>query len=82
MFYSKMGRWSTVASGGKIRLSGLRTTNPVAVGDMVILDEKYDEEGRGVIVDIEQRKNYLVRKSTNLSKQMQIMAANVGKMPI
>lgn len=64
---------------GKIRLKGLRTTNPVAVGDRVILDEEFDDEGNGIIVDVEERQNYLVRKSTNLSKQMQIMAANIDR---
>lgn len=62
---------------GKIRLEGLKTTNPVSVGDNVILDPKVDEEGNRVILDFEERRNYIVRKSTNLSKQMQILAANV-----
>ncbi len=62
---------------GKIRLEGLKTTNPVSVGDNVILDPKIDEEGNRVILDYEERRNYIVRKSTNLSKQMQILAANV-----
>jgi ribosome biogenesis GTPase len=62
---------------GKIRLEKLRTTNPIAVGDVVLIDEKADEEGKLVILDYEERKNYIVRKSTNLSKQMQILAANV-----
>jgi ribosome biogenesis GTPase / thiamine phosphate phosphatase len=61
---------------GKFRTRGLRTTNPVAVGDKVsfILDEK---TGKGVIQDIEQRKNYIIRKSINLSKEAHILAANV-----
>lgn len=62
---------------GKIRLEKLRTTNPIAVGDVVLIDDKADEEGKLVILDYELRKNYIVRKSTNLSKQMQILAANV-----
>jgi len=64
---------------GKIRLSGLRTTNPIAVGDEVILSDERDEEGNAIIVDFVQRKNYIVRKSTNLSKQMQILAANIDR---
>lgn len=64
---------------GKIRLSGLRTTNPVAVGDEVLLTDERDEEGNGLIEDIVTRKNYIVRKSTNLSKQMQILAANIDR---
>jgi ribosome biogenesis GTPase len=64
---------------GRLRLDGLRTTNPIAVGDIVILDDKPDEEGKHCISDFEKRKNYIVRKSTNLSKQMQILAANVDR---
>ena len=64
---------------GKIRLEGLRTTNPIAVGDVVVMDETPDDEGKYMISDFEVRKNYIVRKSTNLSKQMQILAANVDR---
>ncbi len=64
---------------GKIRMAGLKTTNPVAVGDEVVLSPDRDDENRGVIVDIHPRRNYIVRKSTNLSKQMQILAANVDR---
>lgn len=62
---------------GRLRLEGLKTTNPIAVGDRVILSDKEDEEGNLVILDFEKRRNYIVRKSTNLSKQKQILAANV-----
>lgn len=64
---------------GKIRLDGLRTTNPIAVGDIVLLSDETDDEGKRMIVDFEKRENYIVRKSTNLSKQMQILAANVDR---
>jgi ribosome biogenesis GTPase len=64
---------------GKIRLEGLSTTNPVAVGDHVQLLGERDEEGKGVILSVDKRRNYIVRKSTNLSKQMQILAANVDR---
>lgn len=64
---------------GRLRLEGLRTTNPITVGDTVILDEKRDTEGKGVIIDYDKRDNYIVRKSTNLSKQMHILAANVDR---
>lgn len=64
---------------GKLRLEGLSTTNPIAVGDVVLLDDKLDDEGKRTITDFEERKNYIVRKSTNLSKQMQILAANVDR---
>jgi ribosome biogenesis GTPase len=64
---------------GKLRLEGLSTTNPIAVGDIVLLDDKLDDEGKRTISDFEERTNYIVRKSTNLSKQMQILAANVDR---
>ncbi len=64
---------------GKIRLEGLRTTNPITVGDRVSLNADCDEEGNRTIVDFDKRENYIVRKSTNLSKQMQILAANIDR---
>jgi len=64
---------------GKIRLDGLRTTNPVAVGDVVVLADEVDDEGNHMISSFEKRRNYIVRKSTNLSKQMQILAANIDR---
>lgn len=62
---------------GKIRMAGLKTTNPISVGDRVILSDWRDDEGKGLIENFVKRDNYIVRKSTNLSKQMQILAANV-----
>jgi ribosome biogenesis GTPase len=62
---------------GKLRLEGLSTTNPIAAGDKVFLLPEVDAEGIRLIDNIVPRKNYLVRKSTNLSKQMQILAANI-----
>jgi ribosome biogenesis GTPase len=64
---------------GRLRLEGLRTTNPISVGDVVLMSGKLDEEGKGVIEDYEHRHNYIVRKSTNLSKQSHILAANVDR---
>ena len=64
---------------GKLRLEGLSTTNPIAAGDKVFLLPDVDAEGIRLIDNIVPRKNYLVRKSTNLSKQMQILAANVDR---
>ena len=64
---------------GKLRLDGMKSTNPVAVGDRVEIGEDVDEEGNRVIIGFEERRNYIVRKSTNLSKQTQILAANVDK---
>ena len=64
---------------GKIRLSDIQTTNPVAVGDWVEIDAYRDDEGNGIIESVLPRVNYIMRKSTNLSKQAQILAANVDR---
>ena len=60
---------------GKFRLDGLRCTNPVAVGDMVEIEPR--EDGTALIVKIKQRRNYIIRKSSNLSKEYQILASNI-----
>ena len=67
---------------GKLRIEGLKTTNPIAAGDRVELTaasgtNSQDSKISYSIQSILARKNYIVRKSTNLSKQMQIIAANV-----
>ena len=68
---------------GNFRLKGIRSTNPVAVGDRVMVNIEEKEERRedrfGWITDIEDRRNYIVRKSINLSKQSHILAANVDQ---
>lgn len=70
---------------GNFRLKGIRTTNPVAVGDRVTIstpDENKGSaggEGTAFITDIEDRRNYIIRKSQNLSKQSHIIAANVDQ---
>lgn len=61
---------------GKLRLKGVKTTNPVAVGDRVII-ELPQEQGIGMIKDILPRHNHIIRKSTNLSKVSHIIAANI-----
>lgn len=63
---------------GKFRIQGIKSTNPVAVGDKVIFDvEKKGDETMGVIKKIFDRENYIIRKSVNLSKQTHIIAANI-----
>ena len=62
---------------GKFRLKGIKSTNPVSVGDIVTLSK--EEDGTAVISDIENRKNYIIRKSINLSKRSHIIAANVDQ---
>lgn len=65
---------------GKFRLQGIKSTNPVAVGDEVIFEiEKKGDEEIGIIKEILERNNYIVRKSVNLSKQTHIIAANVDQ---
>ena len=62
---------------GKIRLKGIRTTNPISVGDIVQF--LMLEDGTGLITKIETRKNYIIRKATNLSKESHIIAANIDQ---
>lgn len=65
---------------GKLRLKGVKTTNPIAAGDIVeLIIKNSGDENQYVIQSVTDRKNYLVRKSTNLSKQMQIIAANIDR---
>ena len=63
---------------GKFRIKGIKSTNPIAVGDSVEFDiETKGDEEIGVIKLIHERTNYIVRKSVNLSKQTQIIASNI-----
>ncbi len=62
---------------GNFRLKGIRSTNPVAVGDIVEILE--NSEGTAFITEIGDRRNYIIRKSPNLSKQSHIIAANVDQ---
>ena len=81
------GSWYTVKTDGgqlieskikgNFRLKGIRSTNPVAVGDHVELIT--NQEGTAFISSIEDRRNYIIRKSPNLSKQSHILAANVDQ---
>lgn len=81
------GSWYTVRTDdgqtieskikGNFRLKGIRSTNPVAVGDRV--DIVTNQEGTAFITSIDERRNYIIRKSSNLSKQSHILAANVDQ---
>ncbi|MFD1063055.1 ribosome small subunit-dependent GTPase A [Winogradskyella litorisediminis] len=88
--YKSTGSWYTVKSTdgtfyecrikGKFRLQGIKSTNPIAVGDVVEFDlETKNNTETGVIKRIEERKNYIVRKSVNLSKQTHIIASNIDQ---
>ncbi len=75
---SELPEWEPFACviKGKMRLKGSTATNPVAVGDRV----RYEYDGNaGSITEVLPRKNYLIRKSTNLSRQNHIIAANIDK---
>lgn len=62
---------------GNFRLKEIRSTNPVAVGDRVTID--INKEGTAFISEIEDRKNYIIRRASNLSKQSHIIAANLDQ---
>lgn len=63
---------------GKFRIQGIQTTNPIAVGDQVDFELEPNSD-KGVIYRLHNRKNYIIRKSINLSKQAQIIAANMDQ---
>ncbi len=81
------GSWYTVQTDegrrveskikGNFRLKNIRTTNPVAVGDRVTIE--LNREGTAFITAIEERKNYIIRRASNLSKQAHILAANLDQ---
>ena len=86
------GSWYTVLTDdgqlldckvkGNFRIKGIRSTNPVAVGDRVtvnVLPTANSQQPTAWITEIEDRKNYIIRKSINLSKQSHILAANVDQ---
>lgn len=88
--YKSTGSWYTVKTPngkfyecrikGKFRLQGIKSTNPIAVGDHVVFDlETKNDVETGVIKRIEERSNYIIRKSVNLSKQTHIIASNIDQ---
>jgi len=88
--YKSTGSWYHVKSDngefykcrikGKFRIKGIKSTNPIAVGDKVIFDiEKKNHQETGVIKTILDRHNFIVRKSVNLSKQTHIIASNIDQ---
>jgi len=88
--YKSTGSWYTVKTDegtiykcrikGKFRLKGIKSTNPIAVGDVVdfTVEDKNNEE-TGVIHTIHDRMNYIIRKSVNLSKRIHIIASNIDQ---
>jgi len=88
--YKSTGSWYTVKAEdgtfyecrikGKFRIQGIKSTNPIAVGDVVEFEiEELGDATVGTISAIEERKNYIIRKSVNLSKQTHIIAANLDQ---
>ena len=88
LVYKSTGSWYSVKTltneqfdcriKGKFRLDGIKSTNPIAVGDYVDFElEKNSDVVTGVINNICERKNYVLRKSVNLSKQTHILASNI-----
>ena len=82
---SSTGSWYEVATAegvlncrirGRLRLKGVRSTNPVVVGDRVIVEPDGDSS---VIVEIVPRRNYVIRRASNLSKESHIIAANIDR---
>lgn len=89
--YKSTGSWYTVKAEnglfyeckikGKFRIQGIKSTNPVAVGDQVVFDiETKGDETMGIIKEIKERENYIVRRSVNLSKRTHILAANIDQL--
>lgn len=90
LVYKSTGSWYTVKSEqgdfiecrmkGKFRMKGIKSTNPIAVGDIVDYElEETSDAVTGTIFNIHKRKNYIVRKSVNLSHQMHIIASNIDR---
>jgi ribosome biogenesis GTPase len=90
LVYKSTGSWYTVKTSngktyecrikGKFRLKGIKSTNPIAVGDVVDFElETKNDAVTGIIYRIQERKNYVIRKSVNLSKQTHIIASNVDQ---
>ena len=88
--YKSTGSWYTVKTElghlyecrikGKFRIKGIKSTNPIAVGDIVDFElESSNDMDSGIIHNIHDRKNYIVRKSVNLSKQTHIIAENLDQ---
>lgn len=90
LVYKSTGSWYTVKTElgdiyecrikGKFRLKGIKSTNPIAVGDIVDFElETSNNQESGIIHNIHDRTNYIVRKSVNLSKQTHIISANIDQ---
>ena len=86
--YRSTGIWHLVKSGknfyncrikGKLRLENSKSTSPVVVGDNVNFILEIKNNNQGVIIEVKKRRNYIIRKSVKLSKQVQIIASNIDQ---
>ena len=88
LVYKSTGSWYSVRSDnggvfnckikGKFRLENIDSTNPVVVGDFVeFIVEDHDQQEIGIIQKVYERRNYILRRSVNLSKQTHILASNI-----
>ena len=88
--YKSTGSWYTVKGEdgkfyscrmrGRFRIKDIKDTNPVAVGDKVVFElDKTGDEEIGIITEIKERKNYIIRRSVKLSRQAHIIAANIDR---
>lgn len=87
MVVKTTGSWHCIKTGnhyvdcrlkGNLRMRSIRSTNPIAVGDWVLFE--VEKDGKGNIISVDDRKNYIIRRSINLSHETQILAANIDQL--
>ena len=88
IIYKSTGIWHLVKSGnifykcrikGKLRLHNSKSTSPVAVGDRVSFILDIENNSQGIIIEVQKRRNHIIRKSVKLSKQFQVIASNIDQ---
>ena len=88
IIYKSTGIWHLVKSGnifykcrikGKLRLHNSKSTSPVVVGDRVSFILDNENNSQGIIIEVQKRRNHIIRKSVKLSKQFQVIASNIDQ---
>ena len=88
IIYKSTGIWHLVKSGnifykcrikGKLRLHNSKSTSPVVVGDRVSFNLDIENNSQGIIIEVQKRRNHIIRKSVKLSKQFQVIASNIDQ---
>ena len=88
IIYKSTGIWHLVKSGnifykcrikGKLRLHNSKSTSPVVVGDRVSFILDIENNSQGIIIEVQKRRNHIIRKSVKLSKQFQVIASNIDQ---